>query len=263
MKNYENAVTDLLNIFEKQEFPKQVAISVIAKKNNSSIPFDTYSLMNKLIAIFIGGTRDCRGYVAWKKVGRYVIQGAKSFKIIAPLISKIKNEDTGEEITKINGFKAVSVFAVEDTDGMPIEQLPYKPIKLPPLIDLAPSLGVSEIRWNKNNDMILGCYNSTTHTIELASEDPIVFLHELGHHLHNLQEDITQVPLEKAEIIAELTGAVLCSMLNITGYEMSSYKYIKEYARKHTEKEILKEISSMLNIVEKSVTFVVEKSTTN
>ena len=262
MKNYDNAISDLLNIFAKQEFPKQIAISVISKKRQN-IPFNSYSLMNKLIAIFIGGTRDCRGYMAWKKVGRYVIAGAKSFKIIAPLLNKIKDEKTGEEIVKINGFKAVSVFSIENTRGVPIEQPKYEPIKLPPLIELAPSLGVSEIRWNKRNNMVLGSYDSSAHIIELASEDPIVFLHELGHHLHNLQEDINKVPLEKAEIIAELTGAVLCTMLDISGYEKESYNYIKEYAKKHTEKDVLKEISSLLGIVEKSIAIVVEKIQVN
>ena len=53
------------------------------------------------------------GYGQWSQYNRYVKSGMKSLKIIAPMIYKDKKTDEKD----IRGFKVVSVFDLQQTDG--------------------------------------------------------------------------------------------------------------------------------------------------
>ncbi len=62
-------------------------------------------------------TRVC-GYKTWQKLGRQVIMGGKSIKILAPRKYKQKDKKTGEETGKESMyFSTVSVFDVSQTEG--------------------------------------------------------------------------------------------------------------------------------------------------
>ena len=80
MKNYYEAVNSLLTMFSKQDFPQQVAWSIIRRDPNEPlIPSDGWSVCNRLIMRICGGTDDARTYLQWKAVGRHVNKGAKAF----------------------------------------------------------------------------------------------------------------------------------------------------------------------------------------
>lgn len=83
--------------------------------------FHQYSFGNQLlIAAQMPEATKVAGFQAWKKLGRNVKAGSKSIKIMAPKVSKRKN-DNDEEESVISYFLSVSVFDISQTEG---EELP-------------------------------------------------------------------------------------------------------------------------------------------
>ena len=74
------------------------------------------------------------------------------------------------------------------------------------------------------------------------------------HYLHSLEEDITTVENDRAEVIAELGAAVLLAYERVQGYERQSWEYLKRYVQDaKSDKEVISKISSVLNMVEKCI----------
>ncbi|MCY8737543.1 thrombospondin type 3 repeat-containing protein [Bacillus haynesii] len=75
------------------------------------------------------------GMVAWNKLGRQLIKGAKGIKIFAPITKKEKeiDEKTKEEVEKVvvKGYRMVNVFDVKDTKGVPLPLNPLVPNNVP------------------------------------------------------------------------------------------------------------------------------------
>lgn len=259
MKNFEEAATNLLQMFKEKDFPKQIALTFIKRKG--VIPSDKWSLCNRIIMKYVGGTCDARTYKQWKEVGRYVIKGAKAFNIIAPITCKVINKQTGEEEIKLMGFRGVPVFSIENTVGNAINEEIYAPIeeKLPPFIGVAEKLGI-KIYWQPLCSNALGYYSITDKSITLCSQDYIVYFHELAHAIHDTIEPLKEVPDTKAEIVAELTAAILAEMLDITGYEVQSYKYIMAYIHGKDKKHVVQAVTGVLNIVEKIINKILQVS---
>ena len=64
------------------------------------------------------------GFNKWtKEFNRKVKKGEKAIKILAPRFFKQTDEETGEEIKSLAGFKIVNVFDIEQTDGDPLPEL--------------------------------------------------------------------------------------------------------------------------------------------
>ena len=61
------------------------------------------------------------------------------------------------------------------------------------------------------------------------------------------------MPDDKAEVVAELTAAVLCEMAEVSGYQQQSYGYIKRYVQGKDNKAVLKAIADVLALVEQIV----------
>lgn len=58
------------------------------------------------------------GYKRWKSLGRQVVKGSKSIKILAPVTRKETDEDTGEEVRRVVGFRDANVFDISSTVAM-------------------------------------------------------------------------------------------------------------------------------------------------
>ena len=91
--------------------------------------FRSYSL-NNTIMIFLQrpDASLVKGFQEWKKLDRYVKKGEKAIKILAPLIRKVEDEKTKQEKKVIYGFRRVSVFDVQQTEGKPLPALPVERI---------------------------------------------------------------------------------------------------------------------------------------
>ena len=82
--------------------------------------FHKYSLRNiMLIALQKPSATHIAGFHTWKKLERFVKKGENGIVIIAPLVYKketVENDDNSSNVTEINGFKAVYVFDISQTD---------------------------------------------------------------------------------------------------------------------------------------------------
>ena len=103
MKNFDEAVNNLINMFKNEDFPQKLALTII-KRVDEGIPSDKWSITNKLIMLLLGNTTDARGYKQWQEAGRHIKKGEKAFYILAPNTKKIKNEKDEDEYI-ITGFR--------------------------------------------------------------------------------------------------------------------------------------------------------------
>jgi antirestriction protein ArdC len=65
------------------------------------------------------------GFNTWKSLGRFVKKGETGIRILAPIVRKVDEEKDGatEKVSRPFGFRSVSVFAQEQTDGQPLPEL--------------------------------------------------------------------------------------------------------------------------------------------
>ena len=263
MKNYDEAVNNLMTMFAKQDFSKQIAWSIIHRDTaDPIIPSDGWSVCNRIIMRMFGNTDDARTFKQWQSVGRHVKKGAKAFKIFAPIIKKDVDADSGKEIKKLRGFRSLPVFAYEDTEGEPIIKPDYHPVKLPPLTEVADALGIS-VRWKPMNisKSALGFYRPSDKSITLYVEDSAVFYHELGHAVHDSFEPMHSIDNTYAEVVAEIVSAVLCVMNGESGYEQQSWEYIQRFTATKDARSTLKAITNVLNTVEKIINIITTTAT--
>lgn len=254
MKNFDEAVNNLINMFKNEDFPQKLALTII-KRVDEGIPSDKWSITNKLIMLLLGNTTDARGYKQWQETGRHIKKGEKAFYILAPNTKKIKNEKDEDEYI-ITGFRPIPVFRYESTEGKEIPHHDYKPQELPPFLDVAEKMGI-KVKWKPIHKNAYGYYRPWDKSITLCSQDYIVYFHELAHAVHDTIEPLKNVDTNKAEIVAELSAAVLTEMLGISGYEQQAYEYIRTYTKGKKDKNVIISITNVLNTVQK----VVEKIT--
>ena len=93
--------------------------------------FHQYSFNNVLWLMLQGLQRNVSvsrfaGFQTWKKMGRFVRAGEKSFKVLAPCGYKrtVEKEDgTKEERFGVRGFRVVSTFDVSQTEGKDLPEI--------------------------------------------------------------------------------------------------------------------------------------------
>lgn len=263
MLNLNEAVKNLMEMFKNQKFPEKVAFTIIQRRNADSAtkPSDRWSIGNLLIMAFIGKTEDARTYKQWKAVKRYVKRGSKAFNIFAPVTHKVKKADTdnSEDEYILVGFRALPVFRYEDTDGEPLQQYDYTPPELPPFFDVAEKLGLT-VKWQPFDNQAYGWFSPNSNSITLSSQDAFIYFHELAHAVNATFEDLNK-NRNKAEIVADLTAAVLCELQGISGYQRQTYYYIQQYCQDKSDNGVIKAILSVLNDVEKIVTIIIDTAT--
>lgn len=219
-------LTSILDRFKTGDIPKAIAYSVFPIPD---IPAAKWSLCNRTL-MFFAGTQDARGFRQWQEAERYVKKGAKSFYILAPRFGKKESEE-GEEKVFLSGFLTVPVFRLEDTDGEPLD---YQQIELPklPLVEVAEKWGVS-VKAIPGNYRYYGYYRDSSKEIALATEEEVVFFHELAHAAHaKVKGKLNPGQDWKQEIVAELSASVLCHLVGKDGdrYLGNSHTYIEKYA---------------------------------
>ena len=243
MLSMNEAVKNLIEMFANKSFPEQIALTIIKRRSGEDVrPCDKWSIGNQLIMLFI------------------VMKGSKAFGIYAPLVKKIVDGEE-EEQTVIVGFKVVPVFKVEDTEGEELEAVSYEPEirEMPPFIDVAEKLDI-KVKWKPLSCAVYGYYSPRDNSITLGSKDFIVYFHELAHAVNATYADLSK-DIKKAEVVAELTAAVLCEMNGISGYESQAYKYIQRFCADMEDKAVLKNIMRTLNEVEKIIGIILDAST--
>lgn len=259
------AVDTLLSMYRSGKLSQSVAWSIIRKrKDDTGIPADKWSIGNQLLML-MQGTTDARGFKQWQSVGRQVQKGSKAIHILAPISYKVKqkNKITGKEEEKviIKGFTPISVFRVEDTDGLPLQQYDYAPEQYPPFFDAAEKLGI-KVQYQPVVANWLGKFTINTNTIHLAAHDCEVYYHELAHAVHSTFVDLKVLDNETAEITAEFAALVMCQLNGIDSYNEQGFKYISRFGKADYDKPetVITKIFRVLNDVEKIVNIVLDNS---
>lgn len=255
-----NAIDNLITMFRNQQFPSEIGWQIIRKQSGMhAVPSDAWSPGNRWI-ILAGGTTDARGFGQWHQAGRRVKPGSKALYICAPNTRKINSDDDDDPEaarTIVAGFRWIPVFRIEDTTGHPVSTADYKPQILPPLFDVAATLGAS-VKWQPFDGKALGKYRPSSKEIVLSDQTALTYYHELMHHLDSQIEPIRPGRLAEAELVAEFGGSVLCAMQGITGYESSSYRYLRSYAAGKEPEAVLRSIMAIASRVEKLVAIVLD-----
>jgi len=231
VKLFENRTNNV----DYQEFLK-----IMSKQPN-------YSARNLLlIANQKPDARIVMGYKEWQKLGRNVVKGETSLKILAPITKKFqedeKDKKTGQplkqangenqkkDVQKIVGFRAVSVFDVSQTDGKPIVT-PQSIVSRSLQDDEEISKLYHDFKRYLNDNRIPvteehmtgdlegagGYYSPTDHRIGIGSNtnanDPMKFrvlVHEYAHSkLHSIESGNVNLPAEHKEAQAESVAYVV------------------------------------------------------
>jgi hypothetical protein len=257
------AMETVLKAFENNS--EKVALAVF--KGNGK-PSDAWSFFNRLI-MFMNNTADARGFKQWKQAGRKVRKGAKAFYILAPVRKKVPVKVKREEgrmneegeldiveveeiihVEKLVGFKPLPVFRYEDTEGKPLQEEIFN-VEIPYGFNgIIEELGL-KIKTTAFKSYY-GSYNTGTKTIELASPEIVVFLHELAHAVDDHLDSIHggQIPLQ--EVVAEFSAAVIAYLM---GYRIplgNVRKYIEHYG--------FTELFRAFSRVERVVSFIIERT---
>jgi hypothetical protein len=233
----EQALADVLELFtDPEKLPTAIAQTTIARLSGDS-PMGGWSLPNQLLCI-MAGTTDARGFRQWEEAGRHVTRGSRALRILAPRTRKIRetDEQTGEKVerTIVTGFLGIPVFAIEDTEGKPLERPDYQPATLPPLIDAADRLGV-KVSYAPFTAKYRGAYVHGRDAIVLCSYDESVLFHELAHAAHQRVlagrgSSLKGGQVGSQEVVAEVTSAVLCKLYGLEGHLPYAVDYVTSYA---------------------------------
>ena len=253
-------IHNLLDQFARQDFPNEIGWQIIRRQSGlHAVPSDAWSPGNRWIMLACG-TTDARGFGQWHQAGRRVKPGSKALYICAPNTRKISSDDDDDPEaarTIVAGFHWIPVFRIEDTTGQPVPSADYTPQILPPLFDVAAKLGAS-VKWQPFDGKALGRYRPFSKEIVLSDQTALTYYHELMHHLDSQVDPIRPGRLAEAELVAEFGGSVLCAMQSITGYESSSYRYLRSYADGKEPEAVLRSIMAIAARVEKLVGIVLD-----
>lgn len=179
-----------------------------------------YSLNNTLlIAMQRPDATQVAGYRKWQELDRQVRQGEKGIVILAPVVRKVEDEETGETVKRVVGFRGVYVFDVAQTDGEDLGQAPETaPISgeshaemLPKLEQLAGTLGYTVESKTDLPEGVGGYCDPQRKVIvvkgdDSANERVATLTHEIAHAMgvgyREFGRDVAEVIVEAATCIA-------------------------------------------------------------
>jgi hypothetical protein len=230
-----------------------------------SLSVGRYSFQNQiLICQQRPGTRLAATFQTWKEHGRFVKKSEKGICILAPVLKKIADNDADDDAkeSRLVGFRLVTVFGVEQTDGdaLPEVRLPdvtadeafegsvetLEEIALS--IDGNPVSGI-ELRPRQDGDpaSALGWYSPKTKQIVVVTDGQSraqqfsTLCHEVAHaHLHPIG-DPHGTP--EREVEAESTAFVVCHALGLDTSK-ASFPYVGVWASRDQQEDALKLIAA-------------------
>jgi antirestriction protein ArdC len=249
----EAALASIVALFEDEDpdtLPAAIAPTVLARLAGTS-PQGYWSIGNQILC-WLEGSHDTRGYRQWQEAGRHVVKGAKAIRILAPITRTFTETDaeTGEKSARkvACGFKAIPVFRIQDTEGLPVEVPDYEPNELPPLAEVAATLGVPVRYMPHDGSNALGHYDPRADAIGLMSHDERVFWHELGHAAHyRACPDVKPGEEQRArkEIVAELVAATIGRLYGREGFLATSRDYIASYGGENPGRAAMKVLADV------------------
>lgn len=195
--------------------------------------FHNYSFGNcMLIARQRPDATQVAGFQAWKKHDRMVRKGEKGICILAPLVGK-KEDDDGNEVTGVFGYKVVHVFDVSQTEGedMPdISRVSGDPGEK--LLKLTLVTKSFDITLSFEDDLGGADGVSRGGSIVLqsglsAAETFNTLAHEMAHELMHRGEERASLSKSVKELEAESVAFVVSKAAGLEGALKQSSDYIQ------------------------------------
>jgi antirestriction protein ArdC len=249
------AVDKLMDLFTGEADMAQAITQVaLIRRQKIGAPSENWSLGNNLIML-MNDTADARTFKQWKAVGRYPVKGSKAFQILRPVKKVITetDEETGETKEKVIviGFAGVNVFRYEDTDGEEIERPDYKPVQLPPLMDVAKALEVS-VDYAPGQGGVLGYYVPGQKHIRMLTHGERTWFHELAHAADDKVGTLKGTSYKSGEVVAEMAAAVLCELYGFGDERehLGSRSYIERYAGENAGKAAMKVLARVEKVLD-------------
>ena len=187
------------------------------------------------------------GYRWWAEHGYQVRKGERALGVLAPLVHKATDEETGERVRRVVGFRGVAVFDRSQVgagpDAMPIEPPVAEPLGgdshaelLPKLEAFSASLGVSvSLGEEIPGSAARGFFRHSEKRIVIAPDEPNAMLrtllHELAHAMVAAKHpekgravDGLLLDYAEEECVVECTGHIAASAVGLdTSGEAVSY----------------------------------------
>lgn len=229
--------------------------------------FHHYSFNNAMWLMLQGMERGVdvsrfAGFQTWKKLGRFVQAGEKSFKVLAPMSYKreVEREDGSTETRfGIRGFKVVSVFDVSQTDGKALPEVTHK---LEGSTEFAVETYAKLAAWSASRGVPVsresagganGFYSRIESKIvvdeKLSDVQALKTLaHEVAHSLlHSTDEGDSR---ETKEVEAESTAFVVLHALGVNASDYS-FGYIATWSK--GDKEAVKAVANRVQKTAKTI----------
>ena len=221
----ENALTSLTESLERGHSDE------LKKYLQTMSRFHNYSFRNVLlIALQKPNATRVAGFHTWRKHDRFVKKGEHGIVIIAPLVYKketVERDDNSSNVVEINGFKAVYVFDISQTDG---DELPAfarvqgDPTRYQEMIGNYISANGITLEYSDTLHAD-GCSSGGKITIRSGlapAQDFSVKVHELAHEfLHHSGEKLSKT---QKETEAEAVAYVVCQYIGLdTNTAFSDY----------------------------------------
>lgn len=172
-------------------------------------------------------------YGLWKNLGRQVVRGAQSIKIIAPHMVKVQDKDTGEE-KELLSFHQASVFDIADTEGEELPQLKYDELagdtkQLREFYELAQSISPVPVKEKTITDGSEGYYHLVDDYIAIKRGIGIhkkckTLIHEIVHATLHRRDNQEASGLTQNDMEIEAEGAAFV-VLTYFGLDTSKYSF--------------------------------------
>lgn len=265
MDKLEKGVIEVVSSERYQQF-----LDMVAK-------FPRYSTNNCiLIMLQKPDAQMCQSFTNWKELGRYVKQGEKGIKIIAPSPYTVQREQQKKDVSgkpifdldgepimeiveiKVNAFKVVNTFDVSQTDGKELPTIEAKELqgdvdKFAVLFEALKQACPVPIEFEQIESGAKGYYHQTANRIAInegMSEVQTVktAIHEMAHQkMHALTNNNVEQTKSSKEVEAESVAYTVCQHY---GIDTSDYSF--NYVAGWSEGKELPELKASLDTIRKA-----------
>ena len=174
------------------------------------------------------------GFQTWKSLGRFVKKGEHGIRIFAPIIRNVEEEENGatEQVPRPVGFRAIAVFALEQTDGDPLPEIDSNASEggedlLPRIEAASASLGIQVVYKaipGAAEGLSKGGLIEIEETLSTSARCGVI-VHELAHELLH-KEKRKETTRQQRELEAE---SVSFAVLARYGIHSESRFYLASY----------------------------------
>ena len=219
--------------------------------------FHNYSLNNcLLISAQYPAATAVAGYRSWQQnFGRQVRKGEKAIKILAPCKYKVETEEKDEngdpKMMELTGFRVVSVFALEQTEGkelpsIGVDELSGDVKDYHKIINALVSISPVPIRFEEIEGGAKGYYHDGEKRIAIQSgmsqaQTIKTLLHEVSHATYHTRDNVNpEHPIDRRHKETEAESIAFCvgSALSIVDSGDYTCPYLASWASGKDTKEL-------------------------